>query len=329
VKVSRRRFLHFVAGTAALPPVASFAKAQTYPTRAITLVVPFPAGGPADVMGRIIATAMQVSLHQTIIVENVTGASGSVGVGRVARARPDGYTLILGSWNTHVANGALYSLSYDVLNDFEPVSLVVNFPLLIVAKKAMPAENLKEFIAWLNANPEKATLGNPGAGSPGHIGGVFLQSMIGARFQLVPYRGAAPAMQDLVAGRIDMMIDNPVTSLPQVRAGSIKAFAVTAATRLPQAPEIPTVDEAGLPRFYLSNWGGLWVPKGAPRDIVEKLNMAAIHAMAEPAVRRQVADLGMEVPPREQQTTEALRAFHGAELAKWWPIIKAAGIKGE
>jgi tripartite-type tricarboxylate transporter receptor subunit TctC len=259
VKLYRRQFLHLLASAAALPTAASSAKAQSYPTRAITLVVPFPAGGPADVVGRIVAESMQVSLGQKIIIENVTGASGSVGVGRVARARPDGYTLSLGSWNTHVANGALYSLQYDVLNDFEPVSLITTFPLLIVAKKTVPAQNLREFIAWLKANPQKVSLGNPGTGSPGHIGGVFFQRMIGTHFQFVPYRGAAPAMQDLVAGHIDMMIDNPVTSLPQVLGGSIKAFAVAAEARLAQAPEIPTVDEAGLPGFYLSNWGGLWV----------------------------------------------------------------------
>jgi tripartite-type tricarboxylate transporter receptor subunit TctC len=280
-------------------------------------------------MGRIVAEGMQVSLGQTIRIENAAGASGSLGVGRVARARPDGYTLSFGSWNTHVANGALYSLPYDVLNDFEPVSLITTFPLLIVAKKTMPARNLREFIAWLKANPEKVSLGNPGPGSPGHIGGVFFQRMIGANFQFVPYRGAAPAMQDLVAGQIDMMIDNPVTSLPQVRGGSIKAFAVTAEARLTQAPEIPTVDEAGLPGFYLSNWGGLWAPKGTPTDVIAKLNIAAMNAMADHALRAKVADQGMEIPPRQQQTPEALRAFHKAEIEKWWPIIKAAGIKGE
>jgi tripartite-type tricarboxylate transporter receptor subunit TctC len=293
------------------------------------VVVPFPAGGPADVIGRIIAERMQVTLRQTIIIENVTGASGSVGVGRVARARPDGYTLSFGSWNTHVANGALYSLPYDLLNDFDPISLITTFPLLIVARKAVPAANLKEFIAWLKANPGKASLGSPGAGSPGHVGGVFFQSMTGTRLQFVPYRGAAPAMQDLIAGRIDMMIDNPVTSLPQLHGGTIKAFAVTTETRMAQAPEIPTVDEAGLPGFYLSNWGGLWVPKGTPTNVIAKLDIAVMDAMADRAVRRQVAGQGMDIPPREQQTPEALRAFHKAEIEKWWPMIKAAGIKGE
>jgi tripartite-type tricarboxylate transporter receptor subunit TctC len=315
VKLYRRRFLHLLAGAAALPIAASSAKAQSYPTRAITLVVPFPAGGPADVVGRIVAVGMQISLGQTMIIENVTGASGSVGVGRVARARPDGYTLIFGSWNTHVANGALYFLQYDVLNDFEPVSLITTFPLLIVAKKTVPAQNLREFIAWLKANPEKVTLGNPGTGSPGHIGGVFFQNMIGTHFQFVPYRGAAPAMQDLVAGQIDMMI--------------VPVFAVTAEARLAQAPGIPTVDEAGLPGFYLSNWGGLWVPKRTPTDVIAKLNVAAMNAMADHALRAKVANQGMEIPPRAEQTPEALRAFHKAEIEKWWPIIKAAGIKGQ
>jgi tripartite-type tricarboxylate transporter receptor subunit TctC len=216
-----------------------------------------------------------------------------------------------------------------VLNDFEPISLITTFPLLIVAKKATPAQNLSEFIAWLKANPEKASLGNPGTGSPGHVGGVFFQNMTGTRFQFVPYRGAAPAMQDLIAGRIEMMIDNPVTSLPQVRAGRIKAFAVTANTRVARAPELPTVDEVGLPGFYLSNWGGLWVPRGTPTEIVTKLSGAAIDAMADPAGRQQIAFQGMEIPPREQQTPESLRDFHKAEIEKWWPMIKAAGIKGE
>jgi tripartite-type tricarboxylate transporter receptor subunit TctC len=282
VKLCRRRFLQLAIGTAA-PRVA---RAQAYPIRAITLVVPFPAGGSADVVGRIMAHGMGASLGQTIIVENVAGASGSVGVGRVARARPDGYTLSLGSWNTHVANGALYSLPYDLLSDFEPVSLISTFPLLIVARKGMPTRNLRELIAWLRANPDKASLGNPGTGSPGHVGGAFFQSMIGTRFQFVPYRGSAPAMQDLVAGQIDIMIDNPVTSLPQVRAGAIKAFAVTSKAQLAQAPEIPTVDEAGLPGFYLSNWGGLFVPKNTPTSVIAKLNLAAVNAMADPGIHR-------------------------------------------
>jgi len=329
MKLPRRRFLHLAAGAAVLPAVPRLAYAQSYPTRPITMVVPFPAAGPADVIGRTIAEGMRASLGQAIVIENVAGANGSVGVGRVARARPDGYTLGIGTWNSHVGNGALYSLQYDLLNDFEPVSLISTFTYLIVARKATPAQNLKEFIGWLKSSPDKASEGNPGAGSPGHVGGVLFQSMTGTRFQFVPYRGAAAAMQDLVAGRIDMMIDNPVTSLPHVRSGSIKAFAVTAKTRLAQAPEILTVDEAGLPGFYLSNWGALWAPKGTPRNVIAKLNVAVVDALADPAVRRRIADQGMEIVPPEQQTPEGLRAIHRAEIEKWWPIIKAANIKGE
>jgi len=329
MKLPRRRFLHLAAGAAVLPAVPRLAYAQSYPTRPITMVVPFPAAGPADVIGRTIAEGMRASLGQAIVIENVAGANGSVGVGRVARARPDGYTLGIGTWNSHVGNGALYSLQYDLLNDFEPVSLISTFTYLIVARKATPAQNLKEFIGWLKSNPDKASEGNPGAGSPGHVGGVLFQSMTGTRFQFVPYRGAAAAMQDFVAGRIDMMIDNPVTSLPHVRSGSIKAFAVTAKTRLAQAPEILTVDEAGLPGFYLSNWGALWAPKGTPRNVIAKLNVAVVDALADSAVRRRIADQGMGIAPPEQQTPEGLRAIHRAEIEKWWPIIKAAGIKGE
>ena len=302
---------------------------QVYPSHPVTVVVPFPAGGPTDTVARIVAEPMHASLGQAVIIENVTGAAGIIGTGRVARATSDGYTLGAGFWGTHVLNGALYTLPYDVLRDFEPIALLASNPQLIVARGAMPAMDLSELIAWLKANPDKASQGTAGVGSPAHVSGAFFQSVTGTRFQFVPYRGAAPAMQDLVAGRIDMMIDNPVTSLPHVRSGGIKAFAVTAKTRLAQAPEILTVDEAGLPGFYLSNWGGLWAPKGTPKDVIAKLNVAVVDALADPAVRRRIADQGMGIAPPEQQTPEGLRAIHRAEIEKWWPIIKAAGIKGE
>jgi len=325
----RRTFLQLAIGAAAPLTVSRIARAQTYPMRAITLVVPYPPGGPADLIGRIMAEGMRATLGQTVVVENVTGAGGSVGVGRVARAAADGYTFVLGAWNTHVANPALYSLPYDVLNDFDPVTLIVTFPFLIVAKKAMPANDLKGLIAWLKANPDQASQGSPGLGGPGHVASILFQNMTGTRYQFVPYRGAAPAMRDLVAGQIDMMIDNPVTSLPQVRAGRIKAYAVTAKVRLAEAPEIPTVDEAGLPGFYVSNWIGFWMPKGTPRNIIDKLNVAAVTTLADPAVSRQIVDQSMVIVPREQQTPEALSALQRAEIEKWWPIIRAAGIKGE
>ena len=240
---------------------------------------------------------MQASLGQPIIIENVTGASGSLGVGRVARAPPDGYTLSLGYLGTHVFNGATYTLSYDLVNDFEPVSLLVSNPLLIVAKKAVPANDLKELIAWLKANPGKASQGTTGVGGSSHIAGIYFQRETGTRFQLVPYRGAAPIMQDLLAGRIDLMFDFAANSLPQVRGGTVKAYAVTAPNRLPAAPDIPTVDEAGLPGFYLSAWEGIWVPKGTPRNTIDKLNTAVVNALADASVRRRLTDLGQEIFP--------------------------------
>ena len=305
------------------------AGAQVYPSRPITMIAPFPAGGPLDTLARILAERMRVSLGQPVIVENVTGASGSIGTGRVARAAGDGYTLGLGNWPTHVINGAVFKLQYDVRNDFEPVSLLATNPLLIVAKKAMPANDLKELIAWLKANPDKAAQGTSGAGGATHIAGVFFEKETGTRIQFVPYRGAGPAMQDLMAGQIDLMIDPAANSLPQVRAGTIKAYAVTAKSRLAAAPEIPTVDEAGLPGFYVSTWLAFFVPKGTPKNIIAKLNAAVVEALADPAIRQRLAGLGHEIPQREQQTPEALGAFHKAEIEKWWPIIKAAGIKAE
>jgi tripartite-type tricarboxylate transporter receptor subunit TctC len=329
VKLPRRRFLHLAAGVAALPAVLRFAWAQGYPARPITMVVPFPAGGPTDTVGRIVAEGTRLSLGQPVIIENVTGAGGTIGVGRVARAVPDGYTLSVGFLGTHVLNGAIYTLQYDVLKDFEPVALLASNPQLIVAKNATPAKSLNELIAWLKANPGKASQGTAGVGSPAHVSGAYFQKETGTRFQFVPYRGAAPAMQDLIAGQIDLMFDQALNSLPHVRGGKIKAYAVTANTRLASAPEIPTVDEAGLPGFYISIWSGMWAPKGTPTDVITKLNAAVVDALAHPTVRQQLADLGQAVPPRDQQTPEALRTFQKAEIEKWWPIIKAAGIKAE
>jgi tripartite-type tricarboxylate transporter receptor subunit TctC len=325
----RRQFLRLAASAAALSAVSRIAAAQAYPSRPITMVVPFPPGGLTDVVGRLLAEGMRMSLGQTIVIENVSGAGGSIGTGRVARAEPDGYTVGIGIWNTHVANGAIYPLQYDVVNDFEPIALLADGPLLLLAKKALPASDLKELIAWLKANPDKTSLGTTGAGGPGHLLGLLLQKETGTQFGLVPYRGANPAVQDLLAGQIDMTIANPATSLPHVRAGSIKAFAVTAKNRLAVMPEVPSVDETGLPGLHFSLWAALFAPRGTPNDIIGKLNAAVVNAVADPATRQKLVDQGLDVPPRELQTPEALGAYQKAEIERWWPIIKAAGIKAE
>jgi len=305
------------------------ALAQTYPTRQITMVVPFAAGGPTDTIARILAEGMRQALGQTVIIENTTGAAGSIGVGRVARAAPDGYTIGIGHWSTHVVNAAVYPLQYDVLNDFEPISLVANNPQLVVSKNDVPAKDLKELIAWIKANGDKVTQGTAGAGSASHIAGIYFQKLTGTTFRFIPYRGAGPVMQDMLAGHIDLNFDQAANSLPQVRAGQIRAYAVTAKTRLAVAPDIPTVDEAGVPGFYIAVWHGLWAPKKTPKAVMDKLVAATRAALANPLVQKRLADLGQEIPALDQQTPEALRAHHKAELEKWVPLIKAANIKLE
>jgi tripartite-type tricarboxylate transporter receptor subunit TctC len=329
VTLRRRAVLPLIASVAALAVVAGSACAQDYPARPITLIVPFPPGGPNDTLGRIMAERMRTSLGQPVIIENVSGANGTIGVGRVARAAADGYTIGIGTWATHVVNPAIYALPYDTVKDFEPIVLLAISAPLIVGKLPLPAVNLKDLIAWLKANPDKATQGTIGPGSPPHVAGVAFQTMTGTRFRFVPYRGTAPAMQDLLSGQIDLLIDSPITSLPQVRAGRIKAYAVFAKDRYPSAPDIPTMDEAGLPGFHMSVWNALWTVKGTPPDIVAKLNAAAVEALADPAVRKRFAELGQNSPPREQQAPEALGALQRADIAKWWPVVKAANIKGE
>jgi tripartite-type tricarboxylate transporter receptor subunit TctC len=328
--LGRREFLRLATGAVAVPAVSRIAWAQAYPTRPITIVVPVPAGGPTDVIARIMAERMRTSLGQVVVVENSTGAAGgSVSVGRVARAASDGYTVLIGQWQTNVANGAVYALQYDVLNDFVPISLIADSPQLIVSKNAVPAKDTGELIAWLKANPNRALVGSPDSGSPAHIAAVYLQKLTDTQFQFVPYRNSALAMQDLLAGQFDLFITNPTVALPQVRAGKIRAYAVTSKTRLDIAPEIPTAVEAGLPGFYFSLWHAFWVPKGTPKDVIAKLNTAVVEALADTSVRQRLADIGQGVFPRDQQTPEALGAFQEAEIEKWWPIIKAAGIKAE
>jgi tripartite-type tricarboxylate transporter receptor subunit TctC len=326
---SRRDFLNGLVAAATLG-LGGSAAAQTFPSRPVTMVVPYPAGGPSDAIGRVIAEGLRFSLGQPVIIENVGGASGSLGTGRVARAAPDGYTIGLGLWPTHVVNAAVLTLPYDVVSDFEPIGLIATNPLLIVGRKSLPADDLKGFIVWLKANPDKATAGTGGAGGASHVAGVYLQKETGAAFQFVYYRGVGQAMQDLIAGHIDFLIDYSANSLPQVRAGAIKAFAVTAGVRLPTAADIPTVDEADLlPGFHMSAWYALFAPKGLPKHVIATLNRALVETLADPTVRRRLAILGLEIYPREQQTPEALAAFQKSEIEKWWPMLKAAGVKLE
>ena len=303
------------------------AAAQGYPSRPITMTVGFPPGGATTVIARVLAEHMKETLGQPVVVENVPGAGGSLSVGRVARAAPDGYSLSFGNWASHVGAGAVYPVSYDILTDFEPIARVADTPLWVVARKDLPAKDLRELIAWLKANPDKASAATVGPGSGSHLCGIYLQNNTGTRFQFVPYRGGAPAMQDLVAGQVDMMCDMSSNSLPYMRGGQIKALAVMAKARWFGAPEVPTVDEMGVPGIYVSFWHGLWVPKGTPKDVIAKLNAAVMNALADPTVQKRFADQGQEIPPRDQQTPQALAAYHKADIDKWWPMIKAANIK--
>jgi tripartite-type tricarboxylate transporter receptor subunit TctC len=330
MRLARRDFLQLAATAAAEPITARVAQAQAYPSRPITVIVPTGAGGPQDVIARLLIEGMRPSLGQPVIVENVPGAGGTLGTGRVARAKPDGHTLAFSvSFSTHVLNAAIYALAYDVVADFAPIALVAESPPLILARKTLPADDLKGLIDWLKAHPGEASLGHIGPGSPAHLAGILFQKLTGTRFQSVTYRSAGQAMQDMIAGHIDLMCVVPNISLPHVRAGSIKAYAVMAKSRLQVAPEIPTVDEAGLPGFYASPWFALWAPNGTPREIIERLNGAVVTALADGERRDRLIKTGIEIVPREQQTPEALAALQKTEIGKWWPIIKAAGVKPE
>ena len=305
------------------------AQAQTYPSRPVTIIVPFAAGGPSDAVARILGERLRTTLGQTFLVENVAGAGGTLGVTRAVRAPADGYTISYGHLGTHVFNGAIYPLQFDLLTDLEPLALLPSNPMVVVSTNRVPAKTLRELIAWLKANQTKVTAGTAGAGSGSHIAGVYFEKVTGLRLQYVPYRGTGPAMNDLVGAQIDIIVDQVSNSMPQIRAGTIRAYAISDTKRLAAAPEIPTADEAGLPGFHMTLWNALWVPKGTPREVIAKLNAAVVEAMADPAVQQRLNNLGLEIPPREQQTPAALGAWHKAEAAKWWPIIKAANIKPE
>ena len=310
-------------------PIVPFAVAQSYPARAISIVVPFSAGGPTDTIARIMAEKLTRILGQPVVVENTAGAGGSIGVGRVVRAAPDGYMLGIGHIGTHVINGVIYQLQYDLLHDFEPVAMIANGPQLIIGRSTLAARDLKELIGWLKDNEGKATAGTAGPGSGAHVAGVFFENLTGTSFSFVPYRGAGPALNDLMSGQIDIMFDQASNSLPQVRGGTVKAFAVTSRSRMASAPDIPTVDEAGLPGLYIAYWHGMWAPKGTPGDVITKLNAAIVVALADPTVQKRFLELGQETPPLELQTPAALKAHQTAEIEKWWPIVKAAHIKAE
>jgi tripartite-type tricarboxylate transporter receptor subunit TctC len=324
-----RKFLTVM--IAALLGMAStgIAAAQNYPARPVTIIVPFPAGGATDTLARFLAEKMRGILAQPVIIENIGGAAGSIGVGRAVRSPADGYTLSIGTSSTHVLTGGLYALQFDLLKDLEPIIQIGSEPLLIVGKKSLPADDLKGLIAWLKANPDKASVGIAGVGATGHLTGISLQKETGTKFQFVPYRGNGPAMQDLLAEQIDFMIEPSSNFKSLVGAGSVKPYAITGKARLPSSPDIPTADEAGLPGFFASLWYGLWVPKDTPKDIIAKLNATMVQLLADPAVKQRLAELGIEITPLAQQSPEALRAYQKAEAERWWPIIKAANLKAE
>jgi tripartite-type tricarboxylate transporter receptor subunit TctC len=321
--------LRIAVAVAAMVAAIGSAVAQPYPSRPITLIAPFPAGGPSDALARILSEPIRSSLGQPVIIENVAGAGGNIGIGRLARSAPDGYTIGIGQWSTHVVNAVTYSLPYDVLADFEPIALLVITPQLIIAHKTFPASSVKELVDWLKANPSKASAATVGAAGGAQVTGLYFQQATGTRFAFVPYRGGAPAMQDLISGQVDIMFDQGANALGQVRNGAIKAYAVLTKERWSSLPDVPSIDEAGVPSLYVSYWHGLWAPKGTPKEIIARLNAAVVNALADTAVRARLAEIGQQVWPREQQTPDALAAFHKAEIEKWWPIIRASKLKAE
>jgi tripartite-type tricarboxylate transporter receptor subunit TctC len=328
-KTKRLEGIFAIGLAATIATLGSTAAAQDYPARPITMVVPYAAAGLFDVLARVLAEPMRKSLGQSVVIENVGGASGSIAVGRVARAAPDGYTIAIGSGDQFVVNAAIYPLQYDVVKDFEPVALLMNGPLLIAGRNEVPASNLKELIAWLKANHTTVAFGHNGSGGVLHLCGLALQRVAGASWPFIPYRGAAPALQDMIGGRLDVMCPSPASSLAMARDGRLRGYAVTSGTRLASAPEIATVDEAGFAELQISVWGGVFAPKGTPKIVVDKLNGAVVEALADPVVRQKFTDLGQEIFPRDRQTPAALAALQKAEVEKWWPIIKAANVKAD
>jgi tripartite-type tricarboxylate transporter receptor subunit TctC len=321
----KKTFLAALIATSTFTGTAS--AAEKFPTRPITVVVPFAAGGPSDAMMRILGERMKVALGETILIENTTGAGGSIGVGRVVHSPADGYTIGFGHLGTHVANGAIYKLNYDLVADLEPIVLLPSNPMIVVSKNAVPAKSLKELIDWLKSRPQPAAAGTAGAGSASHVAGLAFEKASGVKLQYVPYRGTGPAMNDLVAGQIDIIVDQLSNSINQVRAGTIRGYAISDTKRAESAPDIPTTDEAGLPGFRMTLWSGLWAPKGTPKEAIAKINAAVLDALNDPPTRKQLENLGLQMPPADKSTPEALGAWQKAEIAKWWPIIKAANVK--
>jgi tripartite-type tricarboxylate transporter receptor subunit TctC len=308
---------------------ATSTAAQNYPSRPVTVIAPFPPGGPSDVLARILSGPLEAALGQPIVIENIGGAGGTVGVGRAARAEPDGYTLLIGQWSTQVVNPATYKLDYDIVDSFAPVALLANTPQVIIARKDFPANDVREFVTWLKANPDKAQAGTVGAAGGAQVAGMYFQQVTGTKFGFVPYRGGAPAMQDLMAGRIDFMFDQAANALTQLRAGTIKAYAMLTEQRWHLAPDIPTLDESGVQGLHIAYWHALWVPKATPTDIITKINAAAAAALADPNVQQHFAQQGQDIWPRDQQTPQALGALYKSDIEKWWPIIKAEGLHAE
>ena len=318
-----------VAAFAAILAGATSINAQNYPSRPITIIAPFPAGGPLDTIARIIAEPMREALGQPVLIENVAGAGGNIGTLRVARAEPDGYTVGIGQWSTHVVNPVTYSLQYNVQTDFEPIALLTITPQLIIARKDFPAKDVKDLIAWLKDNPDKATAATVGAAGGAQVSAIYFQKETGTSFRFVPYRGGGPAVTDLASGQVDLMFDQAANALGPVRGGTVRAYAVMSKARWPALPGVPAIDESGVPGLYVSYWHGMWAPKGAPKEVVARLNAAVMHALADANVKKRLADVGHDIMPREQQTPQALAAYHKAEIEKWWPIIRASGLKAQ